>query len=215
MGGPSEAEEEGIKNSKLGTKLTKEGVSVLEGIEADYYANPQLQKILRLQNEILSNPFTYNDQLKASMMGDATGVALRSAEGAMGQYGALGERLGIGRSAAGGTGLANLSRLMGQGGAVNAAQSVDRLAAESRLGDLNRAVQSGMGFLQQFYAPRKEVALGKMGTLSGLAQLVGADSQLAAQSTSPLDFVGSILGAGVGAFTGGAGGALGKAAGGG
>lgn len=197
--GESDLEKEGKKSSKLARTLTLEGLANLKGIEDSFYANPMLSKLDALQGEILSNPFTYNDQLKASLTGDATNVALKSAENASGQFGAAAERLGIGRSAAGGAGLANLTRLMGQGGAVNAAQGVDRMAAESRLADLRNAVQSGMAFLTERDRPRRESALAKLGQLSGLTGLAATNYGAAAQETGPLDFIGQ----GIGAFTGG------------
>lgn len=197
--GESDLEKEGKKSSKLARSLTLEGLTNLKGIEDSFYANPMLSKLDALQGEILSNPFTYNDQLKASLTGDATNIALKSAENASGQFGAAAERLGIGRSAAGGAGLANLTRLMGQGGAVNAAQGVDRMAAESRLADLRNAVQSGMAFLTERDRPRRESALAKLGQLSGLTGLAATNYGAAAQETGPLDFIGQ----GIGAFTGG------------
>ncbi len=197
--GESDLEKEGKKSSKLARTLTLEGLANLKGIEDSFYANPMLSKMDALQNDILSNPFTYNDQLKASLTGDATNIALKSAENASGQFGAAAERLGIGRSAAGGAGFSNLTRRMGPGGAVSAAQGVDRMAAESRLSDLRNAIQSGMTFLTERDRPRRESALAKLGQLQGLTGLAASNYNAAAQETGPLDFIGQ----GIGAFTGG------------
>lgn len=197
--GESDLEKEGKKNSKLARTLTLEGLANLRSIEDAFYANPNLSKLDALQGQILDNPFTYTDQLKSSLTGDATNIALKASENAGGQFGAAAERLGIGRSAAGGAGFSNLMRIMGTGGAVNAAQGVDRMAAEARLGDLQRAVQSGLSFLSERDRPRRESALAKLGQLQGLSGLAATNYGAAAQETGPLDFIGQ----GIGAFTGG------------
>jgi len=205
MCGPTEAEKQGAKSSKLALANTKEGINTIKGVAQKFYEDPMLQKVAGLQNQILDNPFTYNQQYRDSTANAASSAALSAAENNLGAVGAQAERLGLGRSQAGGVGLANLTNLMGVGGVVNANQQTDRLMAQQRLADLQNAVGSGFNFLTQYNAPQKEVGLAQLGTLGGLASLTGANAQMAAQQSGPLDFLGGVFGTGLGAFTGGLG----------
>lgn len=204
--GETTAEKQGAKSSKLALANTKEGIATIKGVADRFSQNPALAKITGLENQILDNPFTFNQQYRDSVANDASAGALKQAENAGGQYGALAERLGIGRSQAGGAGFANLASLMGTGGVINANQQTDRLMAQQRLADLNNAVGGGFNFLTQLLAPQKEVGLAQLGTLGGLSSLTGANAQLAGAQSGPLDFLGGAVGAGLGAFTGGLGG---------
>jgi len=205
MCGATEAEKQGAKSSKLALANTKEGVDTIKGVAKKFYEDPMLQKVAGLQNQILDNPFTYNQQFRDSTANAASSAALSASENNLGQSGAMAERLGLGRSQAGGIGLANLTNLMGVGGVVNANQQTDRLMAQQRLADLQNAVGSGFNFLTQYNAPQKEVGLAQLGTLGGLSSLTGANAQMAAQQSGPLDFLGGAVGAGLGGLTGGLG----------
>lgn len=202
----SSAEKQGTKSSKLALANTKEGIATIKGVADRFAQNPALGKIAGLENQILDNPFTYNQQYRDSVANDASAGALKQSENAGGQYGALAERLGLGRSQAGGGGFANLASLMGTGGVINANQQTDRIMAEQRLKDLNNAIGGGFNFLTQLLGPQKEVGLAQLGTLGGLSSLTGANAQLASQQSGPLDFLGSAVGAGLGGLTGGLGG---------
>lgn len=205
MGGKTDAEEASEKSLKAGLKNQKQGVQGLMDINQEFLARPELAKILGLQNQILDNPLTFTPEVKESMANAATSTAMNAADSGFSDAGYLAERIGAGRSQAGGEGLANLVRLGGVSSAINSAQQVERMAAEARLRDLNSAVQSGFGFLTNYLAPRKEVALGQLGSLTGLSSLANAGANVMSQQSGPLDFLGGALGAGLGGFTGGLG----------
>jgi len=205
MCGATDAEKQGAKSSKLALANTKEGIATLKGVEQKFNENPLLKTIQGNEQAYQSNPFTYTPEFKDATANAASNAALKASEGSLGQFGAQADRLGIGRSQAGGGGLANLAALMGVGGVINANQQVERMAAQQRIADLNNAVNQGFNFLTQSYAPTKEVGLAQLGTLGGLSSLTGANAQLAGQQSGPLDFLGGPLGAGLGAFTGGLG----------
>lgn len=205
MGGPSPAEEAAAESSDLALQNTKEGVKHMSGIAADFYKNPQLQKMLGYQQEYMNDPFTINADLKDQLVNEQTNQTTKAADNAFGQYGALSERMGLSRSESGAGGLNNLVRMAGVGGAIKSEQDVTKMARQQRIMDLNNVTNQGFNFLTQFFAPEKEVGLAKLGTLGGLSNLTSANAQRMGQESGPLDFLGGLLGAGAGAFGGGTG----------
>lgn len=205
MGGESDAEKAAGKSSKAALANSKEGIQSLKDIASQFYADPRLSKILGFQDQYLNDPFTINADLRDQLVNEGTNQTAKAADNAFGQYGALSERMGLSRSESGAGGLNNLVRLAGVGGSITSAQNVDKLKRQQDILDLNNVVNQGMGFLSQYFAPRKEVALGQLGTLGGLSNLTSANAQLAQGQSGPLDFLGGAFGSGLGMFTGGLG----------
>mgnify|MGYP001582107661 CR=1 FL=1 len=203
--GPSDAEKQGAKASKQANANAKEGVSNLQKILEQFESDPLFAAIRPLIEQIASDPFTFNDQLKASLGNLGANQASQTQNAAQQRIGGVTERLGLGRSDAGGLGLAGLAGLQNQAQTLSGLQNVENLAAQQRVPDLNRAIASLFGYLQSADQPRRELALGQLGTLGGLSSLVGANAQLASQQSGPLDFLGGAFGAGAGALSGGLG----------
>lgn len=196
------AEKEGRKASEQSRRNTRLGIEKLQDIEKGFLENWAQSPLLGLIGQIANNPFTYDEAYKDRLRSALTGNSVRNTTNMLGNAGQSAERLGLGRSDAGGLGLANLAQLQGLGQQANIMNQVENMAAQQRLPDLNNAIGSLFGYINQMQNPSRDVANGLLGSTTSLTGLVGANAGLAGQQSGPLDFLGGLLGSAANTATG-------------
>lgn len=154
--------------------------------------------------QMLSDPMTYNDDLKSRIVNSMGASALDAQDLEQKQGANRAEMLGIGRSSAGGQGLAEMAGIRAAGRQAGAINQVETDAAKQRIPDLMNAANTALGFLQAYFNPTKELASGLNATSSAILGSGQLSGQLYQNSAGPGDLALGLVGqAGGGLITGG------------
>jgi len=143
-----------------------------------------------LIEQILENPFTFDQQYIDQLNDQAAGQTALGVQQRLNQVANIADRAGVGRRYS----AADQIRLAGLTNRMNAAQGIQQMAAQQRIPDILRASGALQNFLTSEFAPEREASLARLGSLSGLAGLSAAQAQNAQNAGGALDVLGTLGG---------------------
>ena len=159
---------------------------------------------LSFVRNIMENWETYTPEMKTRLSNQASSLIGGAREASLSSVANrfAGASTGLGRSASGALGAANLANIESVGRQLQSDARIEEAAAKQRIPDLLRALAVGEGFIKAMTEPERQVALAQMGALQGFTGAAGTFAQLseqAANAPGPLDFLGALPGQVLGA----------------
>jgi len=200
--GESDTEKAAGDAAKNSTTVFNRGIDELEDVRTRFEGSDIMKTLGPLIQGLVDQPFTFTDQLKSNLRDQSAGQIAQATQGLLPSLGAA-ERLGLGRSAAGGSGLNRQADLAGLVNNLQAGNNIDIQAAQQRPKDIQNALGLGTGFLQSLLGPSNALAQANLGGQQGFTNLSQVLGQQAASETGFLDFLPSLIGLAAAPITGG------------